>query len=1588
MRKGEVLLQGRRGLFRKACARLALSGRLAALLLAGVLALPCGAARAQDATWLSNPADASLNNGSNWSTGTVPTGTAFFGTSSVTTLQLTSANLQTAIGGWTFNPGASNYTLFNLGTFQHLSFTGAGIVINGGSLAIQNSNGGGIEFQNGSSAGSSSITNVVGVVGFRGTSTAADATILNQNATLQFSDDASAGNASISNIDRGVVQFSGNSTAANATITITGPAFVAGISSVNFADNSTAGNSIIAGDGLSAINFTGHSSAGSSTITNNNTLTFGDNSEAGTAAITNNSQLTFNDSSTAGSASIVNNGRITFDGHSLAGGGLIANNGYIGFTGNSNGAGAQITNGANAVTDLSGSTGFSGDGKLSVGSLIGGGNFYLGSNQLTLLNGNGTVSGVISDCGAGGTACANSGASGGSLVKTGSGVTTLTNANTYTGGTTVSSGTLQLGDATHIGSIVGNVAISSGSGIFSVFNADTSGITSVNNSGFTFFSNDTSAANAVITNNFRLTFQDNSTAGSSILANNGLLAFAGNGTAGNAAITNNVGGVVDFSRSSGPNGDHKLSAGSIAGAGDFYLGGNALTVGGNNQSTAVSGTISDCGAGGTACSVPGATGGMLVKAGTGTLTLSADNTYTGGTTIAGGTLQLGNGGTTGSILGNVVDNGALAFNRSDTLTFGGNISGSGAVRQIGPGTTILAGNNSYAGDTTISAGTLQFGDGSSAPGGSGGNAGGGAGTGGTGGKGGDAGGGTGDGSGGTGGNAGGGADGGTGGTGGKGGDATGDGDDGSGGTGGNAGAGVGANASVFSAAGSGGSNNLGGNLTVTGGTLAIASPATLNVAHNVTFADNTGLSLAVAPNGPTLTANSLTIGNGVFFNISGVNDASQLDKVLIDTRSGIDGDFGVVTVGGFNGTVDYLTAVTRKSADNLQYLASYGLSWMAGNNLAHGTFTLTNATDTFTVGTALADQAANAATGWNGTSLTKAGAGTLILSADNTYTGGTTIAGGTLQLGSGGTTGSILGNVVDNGVLAFDRSDTLVFSGEISGNGAVRQIGPGRTELTGDSSSFTGAASVENGTLAVNGKLGGTVDVRSAGRLQGTGTVGDTNVSGTIAPGNSIGTLNVAGNIAFDPGSIYEVEIDATQSDRIAATGTATINGGLVKVLAGTGNYAPATQYTILSAGGGIAGIGTFDSVTSNLAFLDPSLSYDANNVYLSLVRNAVSFAGVGLTPNQIATGGGVDSLHGGNPVYDAVLNLSAGQARHAFDRLSGEIHASAQTALIEDSRFIRNAVNDRIRAAFGGAGTAGATVTTYKDGKPQAVAATTDRFALWGQGFGSWGHMDGDGNAARFDRSVGGFFIGADAPVFDTSRFGTWRFGAVAGYSRSAFNAKDRSSSGTSDDYHVGLYSGTQWSGLALRTGAAYTWHDISTNRSVVFPGFDDSLKSHYNAATAQVFGELAYGMTLNAARLEPFANLAYVNLHTDGFTERGGAAALAGASANADTAFTTLGLRAATTFALDGAAVTIKGTAGWRYAFGDVTPLSAMRFASGSDTFSIGGVPIARNAAVVEAGFDFALSPVATLGVSYGGQFGSGLSDQSAKASLNVMF
>lgn len=577
-----------------------------------------------------------------------------------------------------------------------------------------------------------------------------------------------------------------------------------------------------------------------------------------------------------------------------------------------------------------------------------------------------------------------------------------------------------------------------------------------------------------------------------------------------------------------------------------------------------------------------------------------------------------------------------------------------------------------------------------------------------------------------------------------------------------------------------------------------------------------------------------------------------------------------------------------------------------------------------------------------------------------------------------------------DGEIVFNHTAAhYLFSPDIVGNGRIDLLAA-TTEL-GDAAGFTGVTSVSAGaTLLVNDTLGGTLQVLSGGMLGGSGTVGAATIAGTVAPGNSIGTLNAAGDFSFASGSTYEVEVnDAGDSDRIAVAGAAVIDSGAgVHVTPENGTddgstYAPETTYTILTAAGGRTG--EFSSLTDDFAFLSPTLTYDANNVYLKLSRDPVTapdFCLAGSTFNQCSTGNGVEPLGPGNAVYDAVVTLSEPQALAAFDSLSGEIHASLEGMFLEDSRFAREAVNRRVRAAFANVAAAPMPVLAYGEDGWRPAAADTKRSAAWVHAFGSWGEWDGDGNAAALDRDIGGIFLGGDGAVLDTLRLGF-----LAGYSRTSIDVEDRASSASVDTITLGVYGGAAWGPIGLRFGAAHAWHDVEVARTAAFPGLSQTLSAAYDATTAQIFGEVGYEIDTALARLEPFAGIAWAQVTTDSFTETGGTAAVSGRDDTEELGYTTLGLRVEAELPFGGIGARLHGTFGWRHAFGDVTPASHLSFAGGTP-FSVLGAPIARDALVLEAGLDFALGSNATLSVSYNGQLASEARDHGVKADFHMLF
>lgn len=577
--------------------------------------------------------------------------------------------------------------------------------------------------------------------------------------------------------------------------------------------------------------------------------------------------------------------------------------------------------------------------------------------------------------------------------------------------------------------------------------------------------------------------------------------------------------------------------------------------------------------------------------------------------------------------------------------------------------------------------------------------------------------------------------------------------------------------------------------------------------------------------------------------------------------------------------------------------------------------------------------------------------------------------------------------------LLFTDAGQVAYDGVLSGNGIFRLDGAGTVLLRGDSAGFDGRTVIAGGTLLVgdaqgNGALGGSMQVHAGATLGGSGTVGTGNgdivtvgAGAVLAPGNSIGTLTIDGDLVLQPGARLAVQVDpsSADSDRVQVTGDAALDGAVAHVGA-AGDYALRASYRILSANGRLTG--AFDTVMSDFAFLAPTLSYDydAGTVDLALTRNDRDFAAMALTRNQIATAHGIERIgpDAAHPVYDVVAQLpdDAGIVRAGFDALSGEIHASAMSAWIEDSRVVRDVANRRLldrQRTYG------------PDGGAMQMAVTPSVAGQGGSGawshvFGSWGKTDGDGNAASLTRRQRGLLIGADRDA------GNWRLGVLGGYSRAEVNARDRHASARSDGYHLGLYGGTQWGGIGLRTGVAYTRHAIDTRRNVAVPGLADNPRGRYHAGAWQAFGELGAAVVRDALRVEPFVSLAHVGLRTDGYREHGGDAALSGLRTRTDVTFTTVGVRAEHAW-LAGGAATLRGMLGWRRAFGDTTPGASHGF-HGGQAFTIEGAPIARDMAVIEAGLDWQLAPGATLGVSYSGQWSGRARDHGARAALAIRF
>lgn len=782
-----------------------------------------------------------------------------------------------------------------------------------------------------------------------------------------------------------------------------------------------------------------------------------------------------------------------------------------------------------------------------------------------------------------------------------------------------------------------------------------------------------------------------------------------------------------------------------------------------------------------------------------------------------------------------------------------------------------------------------------------------------------------------------------------------------------------------------------------------AGTATITNNNNLLFSDSASAGHAnITTNSRLFFENAATAGNASITNALGsltiFSDTASAGHAFISNQD---------TVAFDNASTADSALIGNQAGANMTFRDN-----ATGASASIFNFGALTFTDASTAGSSFIATAAGATLAFSGNST----GGNALLTADGGGTVDFSRSAGPLgngQLSAGSIDGAGTYFLGSNRLTVGGNNRSTNVSGSIRDGGGAGGVGgslikegSGTLTLSG-TNTYTGLTTVRAGTLNVTGSLLSVVGVANTATLTGTGSIAGLNLAsgGTVAPGTSgasTGTLSVNGNAAFLTGSTYRVDATAAgTSDRIVTTGTTTINPNTtVRVNALPGFYPLSKTYTIVTATGGRTG--AFGQVIGG-TFLVPSLSYDATHVFLTISKAPFQIAAV--TLNQSAVANALNTM-GGNDLTSALLQLDAPGAQHAFDLLSGEVHATLGGVLLNDATFMRSALLSRLRqSAYGaqsimGALGVGGPVLAYAPPDPTTLPAgimaadpplkarpagpAAAGPVWWVQGLGAWGRVDGGGNAAGLTRQLAGVLSGVDVPVWNG-----WRAGFAAGYTNAQTNVDDRASSASVDAAHLGLYAGGALGAFNLRTGAAAAWHSLASTRTVAFAGFSDRDTARYGAWTGQVFGEVGYGMALGTMALEPFAGIAGAFRHTDAFTETGGLSALSAASNDQSVGYSTLGLRAATSIAQDnGLTMVPHASAAWQHAFGNVTPAAGFAFLAGGSPFTIAGVPIARNTALLDAGLDIAIRPGFTVGAVWVGQFGNGLRDNAVKGRLTVAF
>lgn len=597
-------------------------------------------------------------------------------------------------------------------------------------------------------------------------------------------------------------------------------------------------------------------------------------------------------------------------------------------------------------------------------------------------------------------------------------------------------------------------------------------------------------------------------------------------------------------------------------------------------------------------------------------------------------------------------------------------------------------------------------------------------------------------------------------------------------------------------------------------------------------------------------------------------------------------------------------------------------------------------------------------------------------------------------------------------VLGGANSDTLRFGGSANSIfnldllGAAQQFrefeqldktGTSTWILTG-TSAFSGVTNVFDGTLVVNGSLANSIVSVDGGFLGGTGTVGGliANNGGTVAPGNSIGTLNVAGNVIFNAGSAYQVEINAAgQSDKIAATGTATLNGGTVQILPLGSGFLANTQYNILTANGGVTG--TFAGLAPLTApLVTGTLTYDANNAYF-LLQQVVAFASLaGQTPNQKAAAVALDqaaSSGSASPALTTAIDtLAPGTAATiaaGLDDLAGQSLADGHRfATLQGAgfhKFVGNAVNGWGDLNRFGASPSATGAPMYLRGSSSVdTEPGVGRYSGWAGAWGNRERVDSTSDTFGLNSSTGGVAAGVDLLQTPHATVGV-AIGGSSGHMRTA----GRTDKVDSEMAHAALHATHRWAGFEANSAASFGYAWMDSSRSIGF--LNQTAKGETEATTGGLSVSLARPFLHGGFAVAPFVGIDWFTANRDGFAETGAPGVnqivasstddvlqgIAGvrigySTANRDGAGWGIGTRFAVRHDIEGGAPTTR------------TSLEG----APNIPFAISGADYARTAFIAGAQVQADVGATSQLRFAYEGEFSDDKVGHSVRGSLRVQY